>query len=168
MTAIPQPVPQRPGTNPADTVRPEPGSDVFSGSPGTDHARESIEVDLNAERATVGTRLVATERVRISKHIVTETKTVSIEVRREELRVERIPVVESDGPAAEVVAGPRSDDGAPAIVLILREEVPQFRLQVVPVERVQVFVDTLTEVETADVTLHHEKVDVTTEPATSL
>ena len=168
MTAVPQSDPSSAVSeiNRVGTARAGVDSTTVSGGRSgsvpldTGHGPDVIDMVLKAERATVGTQRVGTERIRISKHIITETKTVSIEVRREELRVERLPAQGSDDSSG--VVADRPHDGAPVVVLVLWEEIPQFRLQVVPVERIQVFVDTITETETADVTLRREKVDVIT------
>ena len=69
----------------------------------------------------MGTTWQPVERVRLSRRIVTELRQVEIEVRREELVVERSPV---DDPADHPVSpGPdrvTNDD----LVIVLSEEVP--------------------------------------------
>ncbi|AXH98134.1 DUF2382 domain-containing protein [Ornithinimicrobium avium] len=56
--------------------------------PGDDDAR----MTLHEERVDVGTERVQTGRVRLRKHVVTEQKTVTVPVQREEYEIVREPV----------------------------------------------------------------------------
>ncbi|WP_162803057.1 DUF2382 domain-containing protein [Ornithinimicrobium avium] len=47
---------------------------------------------LHEERVDVGTERVQTGRVRLRKHVVTEQKTVTVPVQREEYEIVREPV----------------------------------------------------------------------------
>ncbi len=49
-------------------------------------------ITLHEERATVGTERVETGRVRLRKHVVTDTETVEAPVQREEISIERTPI----------------------------------------------------------------------------
>ena len=85
---------------------------------------------LSAETLTVSTVRVPRERVRISKRVVTSTRTLEVQVRSEELVITREPVGDLD----EVTAP--AGDGE--LVVVLREEVPEVSLRVEPVELVRI------------------------------
>jgi uncharacterized protein (TIGR02271 family) len=101
----------------------------------------------------------AVERVRVRKVIVTEEVTMTVQVRREEFRVEREPVDEPATPT-EPGTGGESDEEQVLHELILHEEVPVLQLQVVARERVRVVKSVLTEhVDIVD-RLRKERIDV--------
>lgn len=120
---------------------------------GDDHA----EVVRSEERLHVGTLSVPVERVRVRKVVVTEERTVTVTVRREELRVEREPIAPGDIDQ-EQLAGPDQD---PRVVeMVLHEERVVVEREVVPVERVRVVVDRVTTQQPVEATLSHEEVVV--------
>lgn len=88
---------------------------------------KQVEVVLAEERVRFSTYVEPVERVIVGKRVVTETRTLTVEVRREELYTERLAV--GDGESGE---GGSLDD----IVLVLHEEVPDVTVRVVPTERV--------------------------------
>ncbi|MCI2240393.1 YsnF/AvaK domain-containing protein [Paenibacillus sp. TRM 82003] len=98
------------------------------------------------------------ERVRISKRIVSEVRTVEVPVRVERLVVEHEPLDEAGaGPVGEDPAGL-----APAepLEIVLHEEVPVVSLRVQPVEVVRVGVRTVQGEEVVEVDLRSEQVVV--------
>lgn len=98
------------------------------------------------------------ERVRVRKRVVTEERTVTLTLRREELVVEREPVV---GGAAVPGRQPAVQE---PVVLTLSEEQAVITTRVVPVERVRVVVDRVTEHHELETTLRAEQVEVEAEP----
>jgi uncharacterized protein (TIGR02271 family) len=98
------------------------------------------------------------ERVRVRKRVVTEERTVTLTLRREELVVEREPV--TDGAA---VPGREPPAQAP-IVLTLSEEQAVITTRVVPVELVRVVVDRVTEQHELETTLRSEQIQVEAQP----
>lgn len=91
----------------------------------------TVEVELLAERLRVEVERVPREVVRISKRIRTETLTLEVPVRFEELVVEHLPVASHEA----------SLDGTSApepLVLVLHREVPEVTTRVVAVEKVTV------------------------------
>ncbi|MGY1601941.1 DUF2382 domain-containing protein [Geodermatophilus sp. SYSU D00815] len=94
------------------------------------------------ERLRVGTEQVAARRVRLVKYVVTEEVQITVPVRREEIRVEEVPL---DGaqpgpgeslvetPAAAGGPGGRDDD----LEIVLHAERPVVGVEVVPTERVR-------------------------------
>lgn len=79
------------------------------------------------EHLHVHVETVATETVRIEKVVVTEQRTLTIDVRREELRITRTPLTPGDSLLPPVA--PRTP---PPVVMILREEQPVITMKVVP------------------------------------
>jgi uncharacterized protein (TIGR02271 family) len=122
-------------------------------SPRADRAPGAAEVVLSAERLSVGVERVPAERVRISKRIVEELRTVQVPLRREELVVTR-EVLSADGP---LPAGSPADD----LVLVLREEVPVVSVDTQVYERVVVSVETVQTSETLRTELRTEHASVT-------
>lgn len=93
-----------------------------------------ITMIRSEERLAVGTVVEATERVRITKYIVTEEVTHTFTLRREEIRVEHLPL-----------SGPESAAGGPGAAfddaveeIVLHAEVPVLETRVVPVEVVRI------------------------------
>ena len=125
----------------------------------------AADLILSAEVARSGTRTVAAATVRIGKRVVTETRTITVQVRREELYIKHTeapePTVDDTDDADSPAYGARGD--GPVLLLVLHEEVPEVVTRVVPIESVSVFIDRLDGVETASIDLRHEEVDLTEE-----
>ncbi|OOB92131.1 YsnF/AvaK domain-containing protein [Rathayibacter sp. VKM Ac-2630] len=116
---------------------------------------DAVTVIRSEERLSATTVRTATERVRIRRVVVTEERTVTVQLRREELVIEREPI---DGDA-----GPASDAEPPApITLVLHAEELVPTTRVVPVERVSVLVDRIVEMRTVSDSVQKERVDVQT------
>jgi uncharacterized protein (TIGR02271 family) len=122
-------------------------------SPRADSTADAAEVVLSAERLSVGVERVPAGRVRISKRIVEEVRTVQVPLRREELVVTQEPLA-ADGPLP--AGGPAED-----IVLVLREEVPVVSVDTQVYERVVVSVETVRTEETLRTELRTEHASVT-------
>ena len=122
-------------------------SDGFVGGSADD---DEVSMTRSEEQLRVGTELRETERVRLVKRVVTEDVTMTVQIRREELVVERVPV--QDG-------APLYDDGAgtfskaererlysavetafngDVVEMVLYEEKPRIEVDVVPIERVRI------------------------------
>ena len=128
------------------------------------HAEDEVEVTLSEEQLAVETRSQATERVRVRKHVVTEEVTVTVTLRREELIIEREPVPGTSHQAAEDDF-PLGDDGR-TVEFVLHAEEPVVTKRVVPVERVRINRNTITEERRIADTVRRERVDVDEVPAT--
>ena len=112
---------------------------------GTDGAMTRSE-----EQLRVGTERVATTRARLVKYVVTEDVQITVPIRREEIRVEEVPIDEVDDgigeslvPGAEVY-GAHSAEPASAGTsrglpeeIVLHTERPVVTVEVVPLERVR-------------------------------
>src|SRR5947209_8355520 len=88
--------------------------------------------------AKVGTESVPTTRVRVVRYVVTEEVQVTVPIRREEIRLEEVPLDapdpgpgESLTPAADDVGGGLPDE------IVLHAERPVVTVEVVPTERVR-------------------------------
>ena len=97
------------------------------------------------EQLRVGTERVAATRARLVKYVVTEDVQITVPIRREEIRVEQVPVDGEDGdwageslemPAGTAEAAATASGGLPDEI-ILHTERPVVTVEVVPVERVR-------------------------------
>jgi len=104
--------------------------------PTTDTAMTRSEEQLH-----VGTERVETGRARLRKFVVTETETRTVPVSREEVRIEREPI--TDANAAAALDGPAISEEEHEVVLTA--EKPVVAKEAVPVERVRVDKETITE-----------------------
>ena len=101
------------------------------------HPSSDVAMTRSEEQVSVTTRTRVRERVRLVKHIVTEQ--VTVEVRREELRVERDAVAD-DGTNDDLSATCAHPED---LVIVLHEE--RVSVTAVPVERVRVSVENVVE-----------------------
>jgi uncharacterized protein (TIGR02271 family) len=119
--------------------------------PTTDQAMTRSEEQLN-----VGTERVAAGRARLRKYVTTEQQTVTVPVTREEVRVEREPITEANRDAA--LSGPDISEEEHEVTLT--EERPVVSKEAVPVERVRLDKETVTDQETVSDEVRKEQVDV--------
>ncbi|HEY0127187.1 MAG TPA: PRC and DUF2382 domain-containing protein, partial [Blastococcus sp.] len=94
------------------------------------------------EQLVVGTERVATTRARLVKYVVTEEVQITVPIRREEIRVEQVPVDAPDDPPGETLLteAPRTPTAASAGLpdeIVLHTERPVVTVEVVPTERVR-------------------------------
>ena len=104
--------------------------------PTTDSAMTRSEEQLH-----VGTEKVETGRARLRKYVVTETETRTVPVSHEEVRVEREPITDANAGAA--LDGPAISEEEHEVVLTA--EKPVVAKEAVPVERVRLDKETVTE-----------------------
>lgn len=81
----------------------------------------------------VTTETVPREIVRIEKYIVTERRTITADVRREELRITRTPITDPDQFRSRT-----DSDPTPPLTIVLHEEQLTLTTATVPVETVTV------------------------------
>lgn len=115
------------------------------------------ELVLSQERLAVSTVPVVRRRVRLEKYVVTETRTVTVQVRREEVRL--VEVDPAGDPAGQSATADRPAPGSDRW-LILSEERPVVTLQVVPVERVRLSVISMTEDQDVTENVHREDITI--------
>lgn len=119
-----------------------------------DPHRTTENTDLNdgltrsEERLKVGTEKEAVGRVRLRKYVTTENVTQTVPVTREEVRIEREPITDAD----DVAMTSAADLGEEEQEVILHEERPVVQKETVPVERVRLTTETVTD----DVTIEEQ------------
>ncbi|MCW3006742.1 MAG: photosystem reaction center subunit [Solirubrobacterales bacterium] len=118
--------------------------------PTTDDAMTRSEEELR-----VGTAQRESGRARLRKYVVTEEQSVSVPVRREEVRVERESI--TDANRDQALDGPEISEEEHEVVL--HEEVPVVDKQVVPKERVRMDTETLTDDAQVTEEVRKERID---------
>lgn len=118
--------------------------------PTTDDAMTRSE-----ERLNVGTRQEEAGRARLRKYVVTENVTQTVPVSREEVRVQREPITDKNVGAAR--SGPDISEEEHEVVL--HEERPVVEKEAVPVERVRLGTETVTDQETVSEDVRKEQID---------
>jgi uncharacterized protein (TIGR02271 family) len=119
--------------------------------PTTDNAMTRSEEQLN-----VGTRSEEVGRARLRKYVVTENVTESVPVSREEVRVEREPI--TDANIGNAMDGPAISEEEHEVTL--HAETPVVEKEAVPVERVRLDTETVTEQATVTEGVRKEQIDV--------
>ena len=119
--------------------------------PTTDNAMTRSE-----ERLNVGTRSEQVGRARLRKYVVTENVTETVPVTREEVRVEREPITEAN--IGNAMDGPAISEEEHEVTL--HAERPVVEKEAVPVERVRLDRDTVTEQAQVNETVRKEEIEV--------
>jgi uncharacterized protein (TIGR02271 family) len=110
---------------------------------------------LSEERLRVGTERHEAGRARLRKYVVTEERTVTVPVTREEVRLEREPV--TDANRDDALSGPELTESEHEVVLT--EERPVVEKETVPVERVRLSTDTVEDEARVSEEVRHEEVE---------
>ena len=118
--------------------------------PNTDDAMTRSE-----ERLRVGTEEVAAGRARLRKYVVTEPVSTTVPVSHEEVRIEREPVTDANAGAA--MSGPDISEEEHEVTL--RAERPVVDKEAVPVERVRLGTETVTEEHQVNEEVRKEQID---------
>ena len=118
--------------------------------PATDDAMTRSE-----ERLHVGTEQADAGRARLRKYVVTENVTQTVPVSHEEVRLEREPVTDANRGAATSGSDISEDEHE----VTLRAERPVVNKETVPVERVRLGTETVTEDHEVSETLRKEQID---------
>ncbi|MDP9429100.1 MAG: PRC and DUF2382 domain-containing protein [Actinomycetota bacterium] len=122
--------------------------------PTTDEAMTRSEEHLN-----VGTQRVAAGRARLRKYVVTENQTVTVPVSREEVRVEREPI--TDANIGNALDGPAISEEEHEVTL--HAERPVVNKEAVPIERVRLDTETVTEHQQVSDTVRKEQIELDTD-----
>ena len=125
------------------------GSDVSAAT--TDDAMTRSEEELQ-----VGTTEREAGRARLRKYVVEDEVTQTVPVKREEVRVEREPITDTNVEAA--TDGPEISEEEHEVVL--HEEQPVAETKAVPKERVRLDKETFAEEEQVSGTVRKEQIDV--------
>ena len=118
--------------------------------PTTDEAMTRSE-----ERLNVSTRSEQTGKARLRKYVVTEQQNVTVPVSREEVHIEREPITDANVDAA--MDGPAISDEEHEVPLYA--ERPVVETETVPVERVRLGKQTVTEQQTAGGEVRKEQIE---------
>ncbi|HEY0373731.1 MAG TPA: PRC and DUF2382 domain-containing protein [Amnibacterium sp.] len=125
--------------------------------PTTDDAMTRSE-----ERLDVGTEQVQAGRARLRKHVVTEQQNVTVPVTREEVRIEREPITDANRDAA--YDGPELSDEEHEVVLT--EERAVVEKETVPVERVRLSKDQVTDRQNVSADVRREEIEIEADGST--
>jgi uncharacterized protein (TIGR02271 family) len=110
---------------------------------------------LSEERLNVGTQRVEAGRARLRKYVVTENVTQTVPVSHEEVTIQREPITEAN--MGNAMDGPAISEEEHEVVL--HAEQPVVAKEAVPVERVRLGTETVTEQQTVTDTVRKEQVD---------
>lgn len=127
---------------------------------------DEVDVTVSEEELVVDKEARATERVHLRKIIVEEEVTVTVTLRHEELRIERVPV---ERPAVADVDHLERGNGDAQLVegeleFVLLAEEPVVQKRIVPVERIKVARDTIVEQRRITDHVRKERVEVEETP----
>ena len=134
------------------------GEGQDTSGPNTDDAMTRSE-----EQLRVGTEKVEAGRARLRKYVVTEQQSVQVPVSREEVRIEREPI--TDANRGDALSG--ADITEEEHEVVLTEERPVVTTEAVPVERVRLGTDTVTDQETVTGEIRKEQIEVDDPTTTS-
>ena len=118
--------------------------------PNTDDAMTRSE-----ERLVAGTRTEEAGKARLRKYVVTERQQVDVPVSREEARIEREPI--TDANVGKAMDGPAISEEEHEVTL--NAERPVVETEAVPVERVRLSKDTVTDQETVGGEVRKEQIE---------
>ena len=118
-------------------------SGYVSGGQGQDTSGANTDEAMtrSEERVNVGTRRVESGRARLRKYVVTEDVTTTVPVSHEEVRLEREPI--TGGNVGDAMSG--GDLTEEEHEVTLHAEQPVVQKETVPVERVRLSTETVTE-----------------------
>jgi uncharacterized protein (TIGR02271 family) len=146
------------GTDTGTGARYDEGADRTSDvDTGTDRGTVGDEnaMTLSEERVNVGTETRETGRARLRKYVVTENVTQTVPVQREEVRLEREPITDEN--VGDATTGPDFTESEHEVTLT--EERPVVEKEAVPVERVRLATDTVTDEATVSEDVRKEAID---------
>jgi uncharacterized protein (TIGR02271 family) len=125
------------------TAEGAPHADAGNGAAGHDTSGPNTDdaMTRSEEELLVGKAQQETGRARLRKYVVTEQVQTTIPLQREEVRIEREPITDSNRDQA--LDGPEISEEEHEVVL--HEEVPVVDKQTVPKERVSLHKDSVTE-----------------------
>ncbi len=118
----------------------------------TDSEDEPGAMTRSEERVVVGTQPRQVARARLRKYVVTENETITVPVTKEKVVLETEPIADST-PGQ----GPEGQEGSAGEV-VLTEEQPTVQKEAVPVERVRLGKETVTDEETVTEEVRKERI----------
>jgi uncharacterized protein (TIGR02271 family) len=136
-------------TDRTDDVSTTAGHDTSG--PDTDDAMTRSEEQLH-----VGTETTRSGRARLRKYVVTEQETVTVPVSHDEVRLEREPI--TDANVGDALDGPALSEEEHEVVL--EQERVVVDKEAVPVERVKLGTETVTEQQQVTEDVSHEEIEL--------
>jgi len=135
-----------------------------TGGPGHDTSGENTDKAMtrSEEQLHVGTEQVHGGTARLRKHIVTENVTKTVPVRHDEVKVTREPI--TDANRGDAMGGSELSEEEHEVNL--RAEKPVVTKETVPVERVKLGTETVTEEHTVNETVGKEQIEMDDESGT--
>jgi stress response protein YsnF len=133
---------------------------------GSDGGMTDGGMTRSEEQVRVGLQQVATTRVRLVKYVVTEDVQITVPIRREEIRIEHVPLdAVDDGPGESLTDTEGGGAGSPVGGLlpdeiVLHTERPVVTVEVVPVERVRLRTEVVEGQETVTEQVQREQIVV--------
>jgi uncharacterized protein (TIGR02271 family) len=152
------------GTGAAYTEGTTAGRENAHGTVGHDTSGPTTDdaMTRSEEQLRVGTERVEAGRARLRKYVVSENVTQTVPVSHEEIRVEREPI--TDGNVGSALDGPAISEEEHEVVL--HAERPVVAKEAVPVERVRLDTQTVTEQETVSEQVRKEQIEFDDETTT--
>jgi uncharacterized protein (TIGR02271 family) len=118
--------------------------------------REDDAMTRSEERVRAGTRNEAIGKARLRKYVVTEQQQVTVPVSHEEVRIEHEPI--TDANRDQAMAGPAFTEQEHEVTL--HAERPVVTTEAIPVERVRLDTETVTEQETIQADVRKEQIEL--------
>lgn len=154
-----------PHHDPGHELSPQDEEDLFRhygmaydgrGRDGDGRTHDGDAMTRSEERLRVGTETHETGRARLRKRVVTEHQEVSVPVAREELRVEREPIIGAN--RDDAYSGPEISEAEHEVTL--HEERPVVHTETVPTERVRLTTETKRDTEQVGRDVRHEEIEL--------
>ncbi|MET9295249.1 PRC and DUF2382 domain-containing protein [Streptomyces sp. NPDC003077] len=142
----------------AQSEQPKAGTGMFRGRADTEAGRtkeQNPEMLVSEERLHIGTEEHETGRARLRKHVETEKVSRTVPVSHEEVRVTRERI--TDDERRQGRTAPRLGNGE--VEVVLHEERPVVSKEAVPVERVRLQTERVTEQREVSADVRREEVD---------
>ncbi len=136
-----------------------------TGGPGQDTSGENTDEAMtrSEEQLHVGTEQVHAGTARLRKYVTTEDVTKTVPVSHEEVRVQREPI--TDANRGEAMSGAELSEEEHEVTL--HAEKPVVNKETVPVERVKLGTETVTEEHTVNETVGKEQIEMNDESGTA-
>jgi uncharacterized protein (TIGR02271 family) len=128
---------------------------LYNARPGHGEVHLAVTKQMIKDAPNVGTEEVAAGRARLRKYVVTEPVSTTVPVSHEEVRIEREPVTDANAGAA--MSGPDISEEEHEVTL--RAERPVVDKEAVPVERVRLGTETVTEEHQVNEEVRKEQID---------
>ncbi len=142
------------GPPPGEQMRGQPGPGQLQDRAGPVDRQDAAGQSMtrSEERLKVGTEQVETGKVRLVKHVVTEEQQISVPVSHEEARVRREPITDAAPGKAKIGEGEQE--------VSLHAERAVVNKETVPVERVRLDKETVTDEETVSGEVRKEQIEI--------